>query len=159
MRMVYQWKEGAHFSLDPELVGRRLERLQRKHGITAAVVVRDAEKPTSPLHDAFEWDDTVAAHQYRLEQARAMIRMLVVADTGTDTAPYRAYVVVREMKSGPTYMDTQVAFSDEEMRRQVLAEALKELRAFERKYRGLKELAQVFAEIDQVAILVEGVVV
>ncbi len=37
-------------------------------------VVADAADPDSPLHDAFIWDDTEAAHKYRLDQARGLIR-------------------------------------------------------------------------------------
>lgn len=37
-------------------------------------VVADAANPDSPLHDAFVWDDTKAAHEYRIGQAREMIR-------------------------------------------------------------------------------------
>ena len=37
-------------------------------------VVADAADPDSPLHDAFVWDDTKAAQEYRLTQARELIR-------------------------------------------------------------------------------------
>ena len=42
--------------------------------LTPAAVVDAARDPTSPLHASFEWDNTEAAHQYRLDQARTLIR-------------------------------------------------------------------------------------
>jgi hypothetical protein len=53
-----------------------LERIRALHGgiLQAEDVLEEARNPDSPLHPMFEWDDQVAAHQYRLEQARALIR-------------------------------------------------------------------------------------
>jgi hypothetical protein len=42
--------------------------------ITPEALVDAARDKESPLHEYFEWDDATAAHQYRLEQARRMIR-------------------------------------------------------------------------------------
>lgn len=39
-------------------------------------VVKSARDPESPLHAYFEWDDTEAAHKYRMSQARGLIRRL-----------------------------------------------------------------------------------
>lgn len=50
-------------------------------------IARDADHP---LHAMFEWDDTAAAHKYRLEQARGLIasvRVTVVTTSGTLQAP------------------------------------------------------------------------
>ncbi len=57
-------------------IEKRLERLIELGGgkLTPASVVSDASDPASPLHSCFEWDDSVAAHKYRLEQARVLIR-------------------------------------------------------------------------------------
>ena len=38
-------------------------------------IVEAARDPANPLHPQFEWDDTVAGHRYRLNQARALIRV------------------------------------------------------------------------------------
>ena len=42
-------------------------------GLTPDLVLETARDPTSPLHQCFEWDDTVAAHRYRVDQARYLI--------------------------------------------------------------------------------------
>ena len=45
--------------------------------ITADRVVEAARDPESPLHGEFEWDDSKAAAQHRLNQARTLIRQVV----------------------------------------------------------------------------------
>lgn len=37
-------------------------------------IVDAAKHRESPIHDAFEWDDSVAATEYRKEQARELLR-------------------------------------------------------------------------------------
>jgi hypothetical protein len=54
--------------------------LIRQHGagvLSPADVVEDARNPNSPLHDLFIWDDTAAAHSYRILQAQTIIRTVV----------------------------------------------------------------------------------
>jgi len=48
--------------------------LEARGRLTPAKVVESARLKTSPLHDHFEWVDSVAAQHYRLEQARTLIR-------------------------------------------------------------------------------------
>ena len=46
--------------------------------LTPEMVIQDAERPESPLHVYFEWDDTEAAHAYRNLQACQLIRKINV---------------------------------------------------------------------------------
>lgn len=58
-----------------EAVKQRLNELHKKSGrITPDIVLQDAEDETSPLHGYFEWDDSVAGHAYRIDQARTLRR-------------------------------------------------------------------------------------
>lgn len=51
-----------------------MQRLYDKHKkLDAEIVLREASKPSSPLHHRFEWDDTEAARRYRLQQANDLI--------------------------------------------------------------------------------------
>lgn len=50
-------------------------------------IVDAARNPESPLHPLFDWDDSSAAHQHRLEQARAILmRYRVIVRRGNDRA-------------------------------------------------------------------------
>ena len=50
----------------------------RKGKLTASQVLEVARSPDSPLHPCFEWDDSIAAEQWRLEQARELIRRVKI---------------------------------------------------------------------------------
>lgn len=142
--MKYAWAEGTRSGgSDPQEVGRELDRLRQEHegALTAEVVVRAAEKKSSPLHDMFEWDDAEAAHQYRLVQAREIIRHIVVIDNG-DKTPRRAYVQV-SFDDGRAYVDTVEALKDSDLRVQVLNRARAEMESFIRRYQELEELSDV----------------
>lgn len=53
----------------------RIDKLMARNNgrITPDMIVKDAESPSSPLHDQFEWDNAAAAHQHRLQQARELL--------------------------------------------------------------------------------------
>jgi len=52
-----------------------LEELEKKYGeISTELLLKEASSPEHPLHGRFEWDDSVAAHKWRLEQAAQIIR-------------------------------------------------------------------------------------
>ena len=150
--MIYQWKQGAHVKgVKAQVAGEVLEALREQTGNILPADVVDVSRPDdAPLHPVFEWDDHVAAESYRTDQARSLLRSVVVQrDDEEDTTPIQAFVVVRQ-DDDDVYQSTYVAMADTEMREQVLARALKELQAWQRKYRELKELATVFAAADGV---------
>jgi hypothetical protein len=83
--LIYDWRSKRSLPIDPQVVGEELERLGSP---TAHEILDAAASPDSPLHPAFEWDDTKAAHQYRLVQARDLVRRLVIKSetiAGTST--------------------------------------------------------------------------
>ena len=53
-----------------------LREIADKNGrTTAEIVVEAARRPDHPLHDVFEWDDGIAGQQYRIIQARMLMRV------------------------------------------------------------------------------------
>lgn len=155
--MVYKWARGAHVPLDANIAGTALEALAEKHKtLTPRLVVDEARPDDAPLHPAFEWNDITAAEAYRENQARHMLRSITVVRVkdGEEQAPIRAYVNVTVTTQPDTeqrvYMDTTAAMSDKDTRKQVLETALRELKAFRKKYAQLQELAKVFAAIDAI---------
>lgn len=62
-----------------ELLRRELKAIEDETGrLTPELVVESARDPKHPLHDQFEWDDSIAAEQFRCQQARALIRRVEV---------------------------------------------------------------------------------
>lgn len=118
--------------------------------ITPEQVVEAARDPKSPIHDRFTWDDTEAARKYRLEEARALIRVSVTVVENI-AGPIRAFCSLpTDRLSGQGYRLTAAVMSDADQRAQMLACALEELRAFQQRYQELQELAEVFAALAKV---------
>ncbi len=140
---------------DPQQVGEFLERLNDQHGmLTTEIILAAAEDEDSPIHAIFEWDDTEAARLYRLDQASAMIRAVVVVHE--NRPPVRRFVHVYPIEKdgceggGRGYVGLEEALREPAYCRQLLDEAYSELRHFRTKYDTLKELAGVHAAIDAV---------
>jgi|HubBroStandDraft_6_1064221.scaffolds.fasta_scaffold622184_2 hypothetical protein len=150
--MEYIWKSGfPDRGVEPQDVGERLEELRERADGTLLPedVIADARHRRSPLHKFFEWDDTEAAHQHRLEQARSLIRAVVVILPQKPTTPVRAFVSIRqEGDKERSYTSTVAAMSDPRLRAQVLASAKAEIVAWHQRYKQLEEFSQLFQEID-----------
>lgn len=149
---VYQWKKSSQLKLDAQKVGETLAKIELKSGLTPQAVVDASRRKNSLLHDYFEWDDTIAAEKYRETQASYLIRQIEIVSTGT-SEPVRAFVSVTcgDETASRTYINVERALSTPQTREEVLERALSELRAFERKYAGLEELADIIDAIRRVA--------
>jgi hypothetical protein len=147
--MIYSWKSGFHATISAATFGQHYEQLQRQHAeIDAELLVQSATSPTSPIHHAFEWDNQIAGHQYRLTQARHMLAAVMAIDEAIpDRGPTKFLVSVVSKAEEPSmkvYVPLVTAMANPVRRQEVLQQALRELRAFQVKYRELTELAGVF---------------
>lgn len=79
---------------DAEVIGPEIERLTGEGMLTSGRIIQEAQSEGSPLHPYFEWDDSVAGHLYRIEQAKGMIRAIAIAPL-EDEKPIRAFHRVR----------------------------------------------------------------
>lgn len=157
--MIYEWKNGTRGmkGVDAQSVGERLEKIREKFGgfMTPEMVVDDARKPRSPLHDVFEWDDIQAAGRYRAEQAGYVIRHIsVTISVGAEETVTRAFVSIQQ-DDGARYTSIIHAMSDAELRKQVLQQAWSELEAWKGKYKEYDELSHIFAAMtlpEQIAV-------
>jgi hypothetical protein len=127
-----------------------LERLARLNGgtLTPAQVVIAAEPKDSPLHDSFTWDDSAAATQYRLWQARQLLRVSVTVIVPDGPREDRAFVSLTTDRGKDGYRVTLDVLNDEDLRRQMLLDARAEMKIFANKYRRLTELSGIFAASD-----------
>lgn len=124
-----------------------LLRIREDAGIlTAGVVVEAARDEGHPLHDRFEWDDTVAGERFRESQARALIRSVRVeyvsgsggaedlrgfVSVSRSDVPAREYVPVGEVAADPL------------LARLVLRDAEREWRELFRRYEHLAEFLDI----------------
>ena len=132
-------------------IAKELEKIRAANGgldNPEAVVEWARKHETSALHTQFTWDDSEAAHKWRIEQARRVLRLqLVVLEE--DTQAIRATISLStDRRVGGGYRRIQDVLASDELTRQMLADALADLNATRRKYTALKALAGVWAAID-----------
>jgi len=115
-------------------------------------VVDAARDPESPLHRHFEWDDSVAAEQWHIIQARTLLRISVeyISNDSTET-PSRVYVSLStDQADEGGYRLTTNVMSDEDLREILLRDARRDMELFKTRYSRLKELASVIRAMNDV---------
>lgn len=144
----YSYRHGKA-GASAQTVGETLERIEQRDGtVTKEAFLEESRPEDSPTHNMFEWDDTIAAEKYRLEQSRMIIADVVVTIERADEPKRVAgFVNVTYGKNNKAeYNSMEIAMQDDVKRKAVLANAFDELRTFENKYSEYQELAGVFAE-------------
>jgi len=161
-----KWASGSHGRGNAMDCFKELQGIKKAHGgvLEPATIVKKAKPVKNPLHKNFTWDDSVAGQKYREEEARRVVRSIEVVmkpATGAPERAVKAYVSVSsspvKQTKGSVYVTVDEALSDQIMRDEVLARAIREALSFRKKYAELSELAMVFSAIDE--MLVEGKVV
>ena len=105
------------------------------------------KRKSSELHRCFEWEDSIAAERWRLEQAGSLIRAVIriIPNPKGDPIRTRAYVslpVDRVMNLG--YRTIEDVMSEPESESQMLASLRAEMEALQNRYRTLEELVPIF---------------
>lgn len=135
--------------------GEALAALMKKHRVLdPEVIVRAAEPEDSPLHDAFEWDDARAAHANRLNQARKLVKTIVVVSTGEPLVIHtHARVAPREDgapgEETPQYAPTRVVLRTPDLRANAKVSLLRRLRGYCLELRLYEELHGLADQIEE----------
>lgn len=116
-----------------------------------AAVVNYARNPETLLHNRFEWNDSKAAENYRLWQARQVISLeLIVIPSEKKEIETRFFVsLTDDRKNDGGYRSIVDVMEDPNLRDQLLQDAFKEFRRVKAKYGHLNELASIFDAVDQ----------
>lgn len=141
--MQAEWKVKGLYKADAQKVADEIGSGQ----ITPQEVLEKARDVNSELHKCFEWDDSIAAEKYRLQQARSIIINLVYAPKKEEEQLVRCFSLTSKVS---TYQPTQQFLVQEDEYQTLLKRALAELEAFKRKYHTLTELESVFEAIETV---------
>jgi hypothetical protein len=150
----YRSHDGSPYTdRDAGVIGPELERLAAVDvPLTAHVVVDAARFDASPLHPYFEWDDAVAAQNWRLWQARTMIGAIQVERVNARGEPewVRAFhnvFVVSDERSARGYVTVDVATGTTEIWEQVVARALKEIEGWQQRYACYEGFERTFGAV------------
>lgn len=143
---VYRWKEGARFRADVEVVVQELQSLPEQ---TPENALEYADQHSdSELHKCVTWDDARAAHLYRLEEMRGVIRSVVILDEspGREPITYRAFEYVVDKVEGQSgarrFISTPYALSNDDYRKQVMGDIQASIGELSRKAKTYRYLAQ-----------------
>ena len=147
IKMVYQWKSNARIKVNADLAGKMCEEIESKVGLTARSLLDANREEGTLLHDEFEWDNEIAAEEYRLQQARHIINCLCIKPETKENKPIRAFFKIMDSES---YENINVIITNEDKHQRLLQTALNELNAFKIKYRQLNELKPLFDLLDKV---------
>lgn len=147
--MNFEPTEGSHLSIkQAQKYGEVLYALEEQHqGITAELILDQATSKLSPLHDWFEWNNKKAAHEYRLEQARVLVRSISITMQYPDgDRQIRAFHIVRNGET--TYKVITKIQAEETYRQQIINNAFKELEGWKRRYKDYIELKEAVELVD-----------
>jgi len=118
---------------------------------TPQEIVDIARNPNSVIHNYFQWDDGIAAEEYRKGQAARMERSFIltkVVDDG-EKVEKKIYRLV-EVDSSRTSVYTPVIFTlrKEDEYADLLRRAKIELEGFVKRYHSLIELQEIIEDIE-----------
>jgi hypothetical protein len=147
---AYLWREGSRLKGDPQVVGEALDRMKVRN---AESIVKAAKKPTSVLHEYFEWDDKKAAHQHRLVTARHISRSLMVKLIDPQVPAQEIEVRAFPCLNNGDYVRIREVLSDSEMYDQVVARVTGMLRSCENDLRNYSRLNN---KLTQAADMIEN---
>jgi hypothetical protein len=135
---------------DHDAIKAELEEIKREGLIRPSDVVEHARNPDSALHACFEWDDSEAAHQFRLDQARKLLRVYVVTEQA-NTDNVRAFVSLStdRRQEGGGYRTFAEVMDDDQLREQLFEDALNQLRSVQQRYQNVQRLAKVWQALDE----------
>lgn len=144
--------------MDRQSVKKELDKLAARHNglLKADDIVKFAKNPRTACHDWFTWDDTEAAQQHRLNEARGLIRVHVRYEE-LDTPEHR--ILVREFVSlssdrthGGGYRHLEDVLTNSDLAAELLTDALRDFERFRVKYEQLSQLQGVFKAFDKIEV-------
>lgn len=157
MKVVRYVANGGHLNdEDAERIGTFLEEKFGDAPRTAADVVAAARPKRSPIHDDFEWDDSIAANKHREDQARLMLRSIqVILVNGVEREPTRAFhnvALVEDDGVRNAYVPAVIVWERPELGAQVKAGAKRELALWARRYKDYTELSSLVEKVNQLLL-------
>lgn len=137
---------------DKEIVEKRLAQIALANDgrLTPDLVVQDAESSDSPLHELFEWDDGVAGHKYRIEQARQVITSVRVVIT-TEHKAVSTVFYVRDPSAESTeqgYVSINTLKSDSDLARESIVMEFSRAASYLQRARTHAEALGMAQEVD-----------
>jgi hypothetical protein len=148
MKKIFKKGKGSTFSEEKaQIYGEFLWKVREENGDTLSpeTVLEKAKPKASPIHDFFEWDDSLAGEKYRLWQARYLIgRIEIIIQTEEGEEQVRAFhnISIETEDEGHErgYVTIKDLQENEDYLRIVLVNALDEIKSWQKRYSQYKRL-------------------
>lgn len=141
--MEVKWRIEGIYKADAQKVANEIG----DNRISPQELLEKARDVNSELHKCFEWNDSIAAEKYRLQQARGVLVNLVYKTEKKDAEPIR-YLQITTQKN--VYQPTKMFLVQEDEYQNLLKRAKSELESFKKRYHTLSELQEVFEAIEHI---------
>lgn len=138
--MKVEWRIDGIYKADAQKVADEIG----NDRISPAEVLEKARDVNSELHKCFEWNDSIAAEKYRLQQARGILINLVYKEKESNAEPVRTFQITSQRN---VYQPTVSFLVQEDEYQNLLKRAKSELESFKKRYHTLSELQEVFEAI------------
>lgn len=138
--MKVEWRIDGIYKADAQKVADEIG----NDRISPAEVLEKARDVNSELHKCFEWNDSIAAEKYRLQQARGILINLVYKEKESNAEPVRTFQITSQRN---VYQPTVSFLVQEDEYQNLLKRAKTELESFKKRYHTLSELQEVFEAI------------
>jgi len=127
------------------------EIIERDGACTPSAVVKDGESPSSPFHRYLQWNNEAAAEEYRIAQARQIIRWFRVVELPASSRE-PVYIHVAEVDATDTagYVRRETAMADPAMRLRYLRSELAQIEGLVRRVGSESEFAPLVGAIETV---------
>lgn len=140
------WRISNLFNADAQTVSEEI--LGIGDNVKPNEIVKYArEHMDSELHKCFTWDDSAAANKWRIHEARNIVgNLVIVKEQDGESEPM--YIRIFHKTAETNYQSISLYVKDMDKYQMLLDEAMRELRAFKKKYANLSELQEILDLID-----------
>jgi len=131
-----------------QVIGEFLDEIEVK--TTRNILSRIKKNRKHIIASYIEWDNNKAAEEHRLQQVRNIVNHVLVVIVNKDVQEeVRAFYPVSTNETKEVYADIVEAFSDKDIRKQIVSRAKNELANWSDRYRQYKELSDFVKFIDK----------
>lgn len=150
----YAFKSASRIKADADKTAQLFKKLESGKGLTAKNVVNASRPKKAVLHNEFEWNDSIAAENYREGQARHIMNSLIIVHSETKESVRHCFpiTIVKDDEEVREYHTMEVIANNDEYKQQIIDRAKSELEAFRHKYNMLEnidEFAELFGLIEE----------
>jgi len=148
--MKYEWKESANFKADVNKVKKELDCLG--NDFSPHEIVEKAKNSKTELFKCFEWNNKKCGEKFRLDQARQLIRSIIIIPE-KENIEIRAYesIIYNEKKC---YVPTEIIIKDEDLYLQLVNGIIKSIKEFERKLKSYEYLNKNVKKLSEKIIVI-----